>query len=697
MEMETDPELSSSVRSSDSPSTGQSRAPNVPRQTGRSVGDKRGGAPASARTAGPAAGRGTHRTASAQATGEAGADSERREHGDRGAATTPRRLRSGTELRLRAERLDERGLGVAQPAGCTLCVHVADLLPGETARVVVRHVSAQHGGSGPGRAFAEVLRREDASPQRVTPACAGYGRCGGCTLQHLEEAEQLRWKTRELVRHLRQTLGAVVQAPTDSGQSGERDEESGPAPVNPASAASGSGGALPIEPERQPAIEPGVQPAPPIRVAQCVASPSALYYRSRVKLVVSPGPPLTLGSYAPRSHRVVDMAGCRVNARALTAVARTLAGQWSRAGLPVFLDGAARVDAVDGVDGARGRGGLRYVLLREVRSGAIQISLVLGEPLPHERLQPVVEALRAAHPQIESIVLHLNPTHSNTILPEVAPARTPGAAANTGGEAAAEAPEAEETLGRSDADRSLLGPMYLWEELSSEGPSPEGAFGAAGSTDPAEPPQARKMTQEPLRLRVSARSFLQVNRGLAARLYADVARAIELRPDEAILDLYCGVSGLGRTVLRTQPTSRLFGIEWSQSAIADAAASAAADGLGDRAVFFCGGVADRLPEALRELALLKRPYVALLNPPRRGCEPAVLRALLDAEVRPRAIAYVSCSPSSLARDLAILLQAGYRLSAVTPYDMHPGTPHIETLALLHLPEPLESVTPTGAR
>lgn len=694
MEMETDRELGSSVRSSDSPCTGQSRGPKGPQQIGHSVDDKQGDAPASAR----AARHETHRTASAQATREAGADSERREHGDRGAAIAPRRLRSGTELRLRAERLDERGLGVAQPAGCTLRVHVADLLPGETARVVVRHVSAQHGGSGSGRAFAEVLRREDASPQRVTPACAGYGRCGGCTLQHIEEAEQLRWKTHELVRQLRQTLGAVVQAPTDSGQSGAQDEEPGPAPVNPASAASGSGGALPME--------PAMPPAPPIRVAPCVASPSALYYRSRVKLVVSPGPPLTLGSYAPRSHRVVDMAGCRVNARALTAVARTLAAQWARAGLPVFNDGGDGIDRVEGidgvdrvkgVDGVEGRSGLRYVLLREVRSGAIQISLVLGEQLPHERLRPIVGALRAAHPQIESVVLHLNPTHSNTILPEVAPARTPRATADTGAEAAAEAPEAEETLGRSDADQSLLGPMYLWEELSSEGPSPKGALDAAGSTNPAEPPQAREMIQEPLRLRVSARSFLQVNRGLAARLYADVARAIELRPDESILDLYCGVSGLGRTVLRTQPTSRLFGIEWSQSAIADAAASAAADGLGDRAVFFCGGVADRLPEALRELALLQRPYVALLNPPRRGCEPAVLRALLDAAVRPRAIAYVSCSPSSLARDLSILLQAGYRLSAVTPYDMHPGTPHIETLALLHLPEHQEPAAPTGAR
>ncbi|MFO0579182.1 MAG: hypothetical protein U1A78_34715 [Polyangia bacterium] len=435
----------------------------------------------------------------------------------------------------------------------------------------------------------------------------------------------------------------------------------------------------------------------PIRVAPCVASPSALYYRSRVKLVVSPGPPLTLGSYAPRSHRIVDMAGCRVNARALTAVARTLAAHWSRAGLPVFVergDGPEGAEGVDGADGIGGRGGLRYVLLREVRSGAIQISLVLGAPLPHERLLPIVDALRAAHPQIESVVLHLNPTHSNTLLPESAPDRTPRAAANTGADAA-EAPEAEETLGRSDADQSLLGPMYLWEELGSEGPSQQ-KLDAAGPADSAEAAQARKMIQEPLRLRVSARSFLQVNRGQAARLYADVARAIELRPDEAILDLYCGVSGLGRTVLRTRPTARLFGIEWSRSAIADAAASATADGLGDRAVFLCGSVADRLPEALRGIALLDKPYVALLNPPRRGIEPAVLGALLDAEVRPRAIAYVSCSPSSLARDLAILLQAGYRLSAVTPYDMHPGTPHIEALALLHLPEPREPAAATGA-
>lgn len=605
------------------------------------------------------------------------------------------RLRRGTELRVCAEQLDERGHGVARPPGYACAVHVAGLLPGETARVAVRHVPTDRGRDSGRRVFAEVLRRESAASARVTPACAGYGRCGGCTLQHLAEAEQLQFKTEQLTR----ALSAVLR-PAGAGPSPETEAEA----------------------QTKTETETGVTVRP------CVPSPSALYYRSRVKLVAAPSaaaaaPDLghaggsrpegadsvvsvasvILGSYAPRSHRVVEMAGCRVNARALTAVGRTLASLWSRAGLPVFQEGAGRsgtprpepgqravahtLPAPAGATAEPPSGGLRYVLLREVRSGAIQISLVLGAQLPRTRLAPIVDGLRAAHPKIESVVLHINPTRSNTLLPALsAPERAVDAAP-------ADAPEAEDALGPSAADHSLLGPMYLWEELSythrlpnteyTDTPSdPDRAGGPTRAAGPAQEDPGPQPLATPLRLRVSARSFLQVNRELAARLYSDAARALKVRPDETILDLYCGVSGLGRTVLRTQPGARLIGIEWSPSAIEDAQAAAAADGVTEQTRFLCGGVVERLPEVLRSL---RGPWVALLNPPRRGCEPAVLEALCTGPQRPRAIGYVSCSPQSLARDLAVLLAAGYRLDSVTPYDMHPGTPHIETLAVLSAP------------
>lgn len=72
--------------------------------------------------------------------------------------------------------------------------------------------------------------------------------------------------------------------------------------------------------------------------------------------------------------------------------------------------------------------------------------------------------------------------------------------------------------------------------------------------------------------------------------------------------------------------------------------------------------------------------VALLNPPRRGCSEEALRSL--GALGPSHIIYMSCSPPSLARDLLWLRELGYSTQQVTPYDMHPGTPHIECVALL---------------
>jgi 23S rRNA (uracil1939-C5)-methyltransferase len=70
----------------------------------------------------------------------------------------------------------------------------------------------------------------------------------------------------------------------------------------------------------------------------------------------------------------------------------------------------------------------------------------------------------------------------------------------------------------------------------------------------------------------------------------------------------------------------------------------------------------------------------VLNPPRKGCSPEVLAAV--ARLRPKALAYLSCEPRTLARDLAVLVQAGAQVVNVTPFDMMPHTPHVETLVLV---------------
>ena len=174
-----------------------------------------------------------------------------------------------------------------------------------------------------------------------------------------------------------------------------------------------------------------------------------------------------------------------------------------------------------------------------------------------------------------------------------------------------------------------------------------------------------------VRLRLSPRAFFQANREVAALAYAAIARHVAPRAGERVVDAYCGVGGIALTLARAAAVDVL-GIEEHAAAIADATASAALDGVAG-ARFVAGDVAVRLRE-------VPDSDVVVLNPPRKGCSAVVLAEV--ARLRPRVVAYLSCDPDTLARDLAALTDRGYRVREVTPYDMLPHTPHVEALAIL---------------
>jgi 23S rRNA (uracil1939-C5)-methyltransferase len=186
-----------------------------------------------------------------------------------------------------------------------------------------------------------------------------------------------------------------------------------------------------------------------------------------------------------------------------------------------------------------------------------------------------------------------------------------------------------------------------------------------------------------VRLRISSTAFFQVNRGTAERLYADLGRALDPRPEDRIIDAFSGVGGIALSLALRSPAREIIGIEERAEAVEDArracalnplAPAAAPAGPDARVVrFIAGDVADRLRE-------LDRADLIVLNPPRRGCAPEVLDAC--ARLSPRLIAYVSCAPASLGRDLDRLRQLGLTTRSVQPYDMLLGTPHVEALAIL---------------
>lgn len=177
-----------------------------------------------------------------------------------------------------------------------------------------------------------------------------------------------------------------------------------------------------------------------------------------------------------------------------------------------------------------------------------------------------------------------------------------------------------------------------------------------------------------IRLQLAPASFFQVNHAQAARIYQLVRDWAGLKPDETAVDLYCGIGGIALHL--AQDAGRVYGVELVEEAVKNARSNALLNDL--RNCIFISGEAEEVFEDLsREL---QGAEVVVLNPPRSGCHPQVLK--VAASLRPRTLIYVSCNPESLARDLDLLDPLGYVVGAVQPVDMFPQTAHIETVVQL---------------
>ena len=240
-----------------------------------------------------------------------------------------------------------------------------------------------------------------------------------------------------------------------------------------------------------------------------------------------------------------------------------------------------------------------------------------GERLPDEA--GFVKALTARFPQITSILLNTNQKSTNVVL--------------------------------GDTYRTLFGKDYLEDILCGK------------------------------RFRIAPGAFYQVNRDAAELLYGlAAARATEGGNGGLLLDLYCGAGTIGLSM--AEKFNEIIGIEIVPAAVQSAKENAALNGV-ENASFYCGDAATA--EALLAPAEAARgkelsPDVVVLDPPRKGCDAALLRFLAARSV-PR-IVYVSCGPDTLARDCAILRTLGYEIGTVTPVDLFPRTGHVESVVCL---------------
>ena len=266
-------------------------------------------------------------------------------------------------------------------------------------------------------------------------------------------------------------------------------------------------------------------------------------------------------------------------------------------------------------DEQSGKGLVRHIFLRRgAHSGQIMVCLVCTRAkLPHA--EQLCTALRGQFPAISTILLNVNAKNTNVIL--------------------------------GSENHILYGPGYIEDTLCG------------------------------VPVRLGPLSFYQVNTLAAERLYGVAAQYAQLTPDDALLDLYCGMGTIGLSM--AEQCRELIGVEIVPEAIESAKANAARMGeaVAAKSRFFC---ADAGQAATQLAAEGLHPDIVMLDPPRKGCDEATLSAVV--RMAPRRVVYVSCNPATAARDAAWLEQNGYHAEKVQPVDLFPRTRHCECITAL---------------
>ena len=255
---------------------------------------------------------------------------------------------------------------------------------------------------------------------------------------------------------------------------------------------------------------------------------------------------------------------------------------------------------------------VRHIYVRSAgATGEVLVTLIVnGSRLPREG--ELVESLRAAVPGLRGVVLGENTRKGNAIL--------------------------------GDSFRTLWGQGEIRDVLCG------------------------------LEFQLSPRSFYQVNREQAQRLYGLAIQRAGLKETDTVLDLYCGTGTI--TLCLARACGQAIGVEVVPDAIDDAWENARRNGV-ENVRFFCGDAGEAAARLAREGV---RPDVIVVDPPRKGISPEVVEAM--AQMAPDRIVYVSCDPGTLGRDVKRLGQHGYTLASADAVDLFPRTHHVESCALL---------------
>ena len=178
-----------------------------------------------------------------------------------------------------------------------------------------------------------------------------------------------------------------------------------------------------------------------------------------------------------------------------------------------------------------------------------------------------------------------------------------------------------------------------------------------------------------VKFRISPLSFYQVNPIQTEKLYKKALEYAGLNGDETVWDLYCGIGTI--SLFLAQKVKKVYGVEIVPNAIMDARENAKLNNLSN-VEFFVGKAEEVLPEQYEKNKVYAD--IIVVDPPRKGCDEKCLNTIL--KMQPKRVVYVSCDSATLARDLRILCDGGYKLEKIQAVDQFSQTVHVESAVLL---------------
>ena len=330
------------------------------------------------------------------------------------------------------------------------------------------------------------------------------------------------------------------------------------------------------------------------------------------------------GFYAGHSHNIIPVDDCMISAPEYSGIVKA-------------IEGHMRNYDISPYDEAHGTGLVRHILIRKgFKTGEIMVCLILnrGESRDGNYLtsqNELIEKLRETG-NVTSVSVNLNRANTNVIM--------------------------------GDVTHTIWGEDVIHDSIEVVGRS--------------------------ITYRISPRSFYQVNPAQTDRLYSKAMEYASLTGNETVWDLYCGTGTI--SLFLATAAAKVYGVEIIPEAIEDAKHNAEDNGI-DNATFLVGKAEDIIirssdsgidNEDNGRIVMNERPDVVVVDPPRKGCDPALIETITESS--PERIVYVSCDPATLARDLKIMCEAGYELKEATPCDLFPHTVHCECAVLLQKQE-----------